>query len=91
MISNFHNGMFAFVSAPIKGPGNVNISNVTHESAVVSWLSIPVAEQRGFLQHYLIWISGQGNTSKAKVCRFTDHPFAMKPLCHNCRSKFLLV
>lgn len=58
--------MFAFVSAPIEGPGNVNISNVTHESAVVSWLSIPVAEQQGFLLHYLIWISGQGNTSKAK-------------------------
>ncbi|KAG1960141.1 leukemia inhibitory factor receptor-like isoform X3 [Pimephales promelas] len=49
--------------APIKGPGNVNISNVTHESAVVRWLSIPVAEQRGFLLHYLIWISGQGNTT----------------------------
>ncbi|XP_077058986.1 interleukin-6 receptor subunit beta isoform X2 [Siphateles boraxobius] len=53
--------------APIKGPGNVNISNVTHESAVVSWLSIPVAEQRGFLLHYLIWISGQGNTTLHKV------------------------
>ncbi|CAM4732594.1 unnamed protein product [Leuciscus chuanchicus] len=53
--------------APIKGPGNVNISNVTHESAVVSWLSIPVAEQRGFLLHYLIWISGQGNTTLHEV------------------------
>ncbi|XP_058646599.1 interleukin-6 receptor subunit beta isoform X2 [Onychostoma macrolepis] len=48
--------------APKNGPANVNISDVTHESAVVSWLSIPVAEQRGFLQHYVIWISGQGNT-----------------------------
>lgn len=64
---NFHNGTFAFVSAPINGPANVNISDITHESAVVHWLSIPVVEQQGFLQHYVIWISGQGNTSKLKV------------------------
>lgn len=56
-----------FVSAPIKGPENVSISDLTHESAVVSWLSIPVAEQRGFLLNYLIWISGQGNTSKLSI------------------------
>ncbi|XP_016346688.1 interleukin-12 receptor subunit beta-1-like [Sinocyclocheilus anshuiensis] len=53
--------------APINGPANVNISDVTHESAVVSWFSIPVVEQRGFLQHYVIWISGQGNTKFHKV------------------------
>ncbi|KAL1265524.1 hypothetical protein QQF64_003551 [Cirrhinus molitorella] len=53
--------------APINGPANVNISDLTHESAVVSWLSIPVAEQQGFLQHYVIWISGQGNTKFHKV------------------------
>ncbi|XP_067243487.1 leukemia inhibitory factor receptor isoform X1 [Chanodichthys erythropterus] len=53
--------------APIKGPGNVIISELTHESAVVSWLSIPVAEQRGFLLHYLIWISGQGKMTLHKV------------------------
>uniref|UniRef100_A0A672R9S4 Si:dkey-13m1.2 n=1 Tax=Sinocyclocheilus grahami TaxID=75366 RepID=A0A672R9S4_SINGR len=56
--------------APVNGPANVNISDVTHESAVVSWSSIPVVEQRGFLQHYVIWISGQGNTSKPKVYKF---------------------
>lgn len=81
--------MFAFVSAPIKGPGNVTISEVTHESAVVNWSSIPVAKQQGFLLHYLIWISGQGNTSKAKVCSFTDHLFPMKPLCHKCSVFYL--
>ncbi|XP_016299280.1 interleukin-6 receptor subunit beta isoform X2 [Sinocyclocheilus anshuiensis] len=53
--------------APINGPANVNVSDDTHESAVVSWLSIPVAEQQGFLQHYVIWISGQGNTKFHKV------------------------
>ncbi len=77
MISNFHNVTFAFVLAPKNGPANVNISNVTHESAVVSWLSIPVAEQRGFLQNYVIWISGQGNTSKLKVYNITNHLFAL--------------
>nr|UYP39487.1 interleukin-12 receptor beta-1 [Ctenopharyngodon idella] len=53
--------------APNKGPGNITISEVTHESALVSWLSIPVAEQRGFLLHYLVWISGQGNTTLHEV------------------------
>ncbi|XP_059393473.1 interleukin-12 receptor subunit beta-1-like isoform X1 [Carassius carassius] len=53
--------------APIHGPANVNISDITHESAVVSWLSIPVAAQQGFLQHYGIWISGQGNTKFHQV------------------------
>ncbi|XP_016425563.1 interleukin-6 receptor subunit beta isoform X2 [Sinocyclocheilus rhinocerous] len=53
--------------APVNGPANVNVSDVTHESTVVSWLSIPVAEQQGFLQHYVIWISGQGNTKFHKV------------------------
>ncbi|XP_067287301.1 interleukin-6 receptor subunit beta isoform X2 [Pseudorasbora parva] len=53
--------------APLKGPGNVHSSNVTPESAVVNWLSIPVAEQRGFLLHYLIWISGQGITTLHNV------------------------
>uniref|UniRef100_A0A671PMA4 Si:dkey-13m1.2 n=1 Tax=Sinocyclocheilus anshuiensis TaxID=1608454 RepID=A0A671PMA4_9TELE len=59
--------------APINGPANVNISDVTHESAVVSWFSIPVVEQRGFLQHYVIWISGQGNTSKPKFHKVSAH------------------
>ncbi|XP_026076833.1 leukemia inhibitory factor receptor [Carassius auratus] len=49
-------------TAPSNGPASVNISDLTHDSAVVSWFSIPVVEQRGFLQHYVIWISGQGNT-----------------------------
>uniref|UniRef100_A0A8C2C2L3 Si:dkey-13m1.2 n=1 Tax=Cyprinus carpio TaxID=7962 RepID=A0A8C2C2L3_CYPCA len=53
--------------APINGPANVNISDLTHESAVVSWIAIPVVEQRGFLQHYVIWISGHGNTKVHKV------------------------
>ncbi|KTF84120.1 hypothetical protein cypCar_00018251 [Cyprinus carpio] len=53
--------------APINGPANVNISDITHESAVVHWLSIPVVEQQGFLQHYVIWISGQGNTKFHQV------------------------
>ncbi|XP_073681401.1 interleukin-6 receptor subunit beta [Garra rufa] len=53
--------------APDNGPANLKISDLKHESAVVSWLSIPVAEQRGFLQHYVIWISGQGNTKFHKV------------------------
>lgn len=57
----------AFVAVPSKGPDNVLFSNVTHESAVVSWLSIPVEDQRGFLQQYLIWISGQENTSTVNV------------------------
>ncbi|XP_050978253.1 granulocyte colony-stimulating factor receptor isoform X2 [Labeo rohita] len=55
--------------APKNGPDNehLNISDITHESAVVSWLPIPVVEQQGFLQHYVIWISRQGNTKFHKV------------------------
>ncbi|XP_056590305.1 leukemia inhibitory factor receptor isoform X2 [Triplophysa dalaica] len=52
---------------PSKGPDNVLFFNVTHESAVVSWLSIPVENQRGFLQQYLIWISGQENTTHHRL------------------------
>ncbi|XP_057218515.1 interleukin-31 receptor subunit alpha isoform X2 [Triplophysa rosa] len=48
---------------PSKGPDNVLFFNVTYDSAVVSWLSIPVENQRGFLQQYVIWISGQENTT----------------------------
>lgn len=79
MISNFLSGTFTFVSAPKNGPDNehLNISDITHESAVVSWLPIPVVEQQGFLQHYVIWISRQGNTSKPKVYSITNNLFAM--------------
>ncbi|KAI2659425.1 Interleukin-6 receptor subunit beta [Labeo rohita] len=56
-------------NTPKNGPDNehLNISDITHESAVVSWLPIPVVEQQGFLQHYVIWISRQGNTKFHKV------------------------
>ncbi|XP_043107297.1 interleukin-12 receptor subunit beta-1 isoform X2 [Puntigrus tetrazona] len=58
--------------APSKGPDNVNISNITHKSAVLSWLSIPVVEQQGFLLHYDIWISGHGNTMFHEVTANTS-------------------
>uniref|UniRef100_A0AAY4EMI2 Fibronectin type-III domain-containing protein n=1 Tax=Denticeps clupeoides TaxID=299321 RepID=A0AAY4EMI2_9TELE len=38
-------------------PQNINI-NVTTQTAEVCWDPIPVQQQRGFLKHYLIWISG---------------------------------
>ncbi|XP_051532225.1 leukemia inhibitory factor receptor-like isoform X1 [Myxocyprinus asiaticus] len=52
---------------PTKGPENVSFSDVTHESAVVRWVSIPVVQQQGFLQQYMIWISEQGNTKHHQV------------------------
>ncbi|XP_051529398.1 interleukin-31 receptor subunit alpha-like isoform X2 [Myxocyprinus asiaticus] len=52
---------------PTKGPEKVSFSDVTHKSAVVRWLSIPVVAQRGFLQQYVIWISEQGNTTHHQV------------------------
>ncbi|XP_028857216.1 interleukin-31 receptor subunit alpha isoform X2 [Denticeps clupeoides] len=42
---------------PASPPQNINI-NVTTQTAEVCWDPIPVQQQRGFLKHYLIWISG---------------------------------
>ncbi|XP_051957204.1 interleukin-31 receptor subunit alpha-like [Xyrauchen texanus] len=52
---------------PTKGPDKVSFFNVTHESALVRWHSIPVVAQRGFLQQYIIWISEQGSTTHHQV------------------------
>ncbi|XP_072516502.1 uncharacterized protein il12rb1 [Salminus brasiliensis] len=47
--------------APVAEPQNVTVINVTYESAVLSWGPIPVRDQRGFLLHYAVWISGEGS------------------------------
>ncbi|XP_073772658.1 interleukin-6 receptor subunit beta isoform X2 [Danio rerio] len=58
---------YSIEGAPIKGPGGVNTTDLTHESVVLNWRHIPMAEQRGFLKHYIIWISGHGKTKLHKV------------------------
>ncbi|XP_076880845.1 interleukin-12 receptor subunit beta-1 isoform X2 [Brachyhypopomus gauderio] len=55
----------ACVSAPVARPPNVTVLNETHNSAVVSWRSIPVQDQRGFLQDYVIWVSKEGHEEPA--------------------------
>ncbi|XP_060734649.1 leukemia inhibitory factor receptor isoform X1 [Tachysurus vachellii] len=46
---------------PSSQPKNVTVLNITHDSAVLWWQSIPVQEQRGFLKHYVIRISREGH------------------------------
>ncbi|KAG9266698.1 leukemia inhibitory factor receptor-like [Astyanax mexicanus] len=42
--------------APVADP-HVTVVNVTENSAVLTWVPIPVQDQHGFLLHYAIWIS----------------------------------
>ncbi|XP_027025406.1 leukemia inhibitory factor receptor [Tachysurus fulvidraco] len=46
---------------PSSQPKNVIVLNITHDSAVLWWQSIPVQEQHGFLKHYVIRISREGH------------------------------
>ncbi|KAK3561659.1 hypothetical protein QTP86_012498 [Hemibagrus guttatus] len=51
---------------PSSQPKNVTVLNITHDSAVLWWQSIPVQEQHGFLKHYVIRVSREGHNE-------TDH------------------
>ncbi|XP_060797664.1 oncostatin-M-specific receptor subunit beta isoform X2 [Neoarius graeffei] len=53
--------IYSTEGAPTSPPKNVTVLNITHDSAVLQWQSIPVQEQHGFLMYYVIWISKEGH------------------------------
>ncbi|XP_048832312.1 oncostatin-M-specific receptor subunit beta isoform X2 [Brienomyrus brachyistius] len=59
--------MYKKEGAPRSSPGSLTVLNKTHSSAVLQWEPIPVSEQRGFLTHYVIYISGSNETQRVKV------------------------
>ncbi|XP_053093831.1 uncharacterized protein il12rb1 [Pangasianodon hypophthalmus] len=54
--------VYSTEGAPTSQPKNVTVLNITCDSAVLWWQSIPMQEQHGFMLHYLIWISKEGHT-----------------------------
>ncbi|KAK1805823.1 hypothetical protein P4O66_012870 [Electrophorus voltai] len=57
--------IYSAEGAPIARPQNITILNETHNSVVLRWRSIPVQDQQGFMQHYVIWISKEGHREAA--------------------------
>ncbi|MBN3302984.1 I12R1 protein, partial [Amia calva] len=52
---------------PSNGPRNVSVSNITANSASIKWDHIPIAQRQGFLQHYVINITGGHHTAQVEV------------------------
>lgn len=53
-------------SAPVGAPTNVNSSNVTLDSAVLQWSSIPDEDARGFLLGYVIYYTEYQNGTRTE-------------------------
>ncbi|TSM94687.1 Tyrosine-protein phosphatase Lar [Bagarius yarrelli] len=54
--------VYSAEDVPASQPKNVTVFNITCDSAVLSWQSIPVQEQHGFLMDYVIRILKEGDT-----------------------------
>nr|XP_015220779.1 PREDICTED: interleukin-12 receptor subunit beta-1 [Lepisosteus oculatus] len=58
---------------PRSSPKKVTVLNVTVNSAVVKWAPIPVPDQQGFLQHYVIYITAGNRTREVQVDASETH------------------
>ncbi|XP_062869497.1 interleukin-31 receptor subunit alpha [Trichomycterus rosablanca] len=65
---------------PAKSPQNVTISDIKQDSATLSWKSIPVQDQHGFLKDYVIWISRKGQTDTTYQVPANQTSFPLKNL-----------
>ncbi|XP_063056375.1 uncharacterized protein il12rb1 [Engraulis encrasicolus] len=61
-------------STPQVMPGNLTVVNVSSTSLQVCWQPIPVRQQRGFLTHYLLCLSGDcENITENQTCKTFQH------------------
>ncbi|KAI5089172.1 interleukin-6 receptor subunit beta-like isoform X1 [Silurus meridionalis] len=64
--------------APIVAPGNVNSSNITQSSFVITWSPVPEEDLRGFLQGYIIHYTQDSSKNNITVhpnktsCKLTN-------------------
>ncbi|KAI5615666.1 interleukin-6 receptor subunit beta-like isoform X1 [Silurus asotus] len=64
--------------APLVAPGNVNSSNITQSSFVITWSPVPEEDLRGFLQGYIIHYTQDSSKNNITVhpnktsCKLTN-------------------